>query len=113
LKIRKEDLYQGAALTQIAEHERFTAINAVRVDNRPHRSAFKVNDNHCIFLKYATEPKGTYDEYVFTFNRAHRNDLQDLATKSDTVFIGLVCIKDQEICLLSLDDFQELIERRR
>lgn len=28
MKINKDHLYQGAALTQIAEHEKFTTLNA-------------------------------------------------------------------------------------
>jgi len=40
MKIREENLYHGAALNQVAEHKRFTAINALKVKGKTSRSAF-------------------------------------------------------------------------
>lgn len=113
MRINQDHLYHGAVLTQIAEHEQFTAINAVRVKKRPHRSAFKINDTHCVYLKYATKPTKPYDEYIFTFQKSHLDDLKKLAQKSDRLFLALVCVKDQEICLVPYQTLLDLIAKRR
>ena len=113
MKVNQDHLYHGAALTQIAEHEQFTAINAVRVDGGAHRSAFRINDSNCVFLKYATKPKPPYDEYIFTFHQSHMDDLEGLSKKGDKLFLALVCVKDGEICLLPYDELLSLIEKRK
>ena len=58
MKINDDHMYHGAALTQIAEHPQFTAINAFKHANRPSRSAFRINDDIGVYLKYASKPKG-------------------------------------------------------
>lgn len=113
LRINQDHLYHGAALTQIAEHEQFTAINAVRVRNRPHRSAFRINDTHCVYLKYATKPTKPYNEYIFTFQTTHLDDLRRLSQKCDKLFLALICVQDHEICLISYETLLDLIARRR
>ena len=112
MRINQDHLYHGAALTQIAEHEQFTAINAVRVNKRPHRSAFRINDSHCVYLKYATKPTKPHDEYIFTFLEAHLDDLKQLSKKSDKLFVALVCVEDHEICLLPYQTLLDLIAKR-
>lgn len=113
MKIRDEHLYHGAALTQIAEHEQFTAINGIRIKGVLHRSAFRVNDSIGVYLKYATKPTKSHDEYIFTFTQGHLDDLHDLTTLFPKLFLGLVCVKDQEICVLSYPELCEMIEERK
>ena len=113
MKINQDHLYHGAALTQIAEHEQFTAINAVRVDGSAHRSAFRINDSACVFLKYATKPRPPYDEYTFTFNASHMDDLEVLRNKGDKIYLALVCVEDSEICLLPYNEFLGLVDKRK
>ena len=70
IKIRDEHLYHGAVLNQIAEHQRFTAINALKVKGKISRSAFKVNDDIGVYLKLSRKPKkGAFKEYQFTYNQ--------------------------------------------
>ncbi len=47
MKINDDHMFHGAALTQIAEHELFTSINAVRGSGKLSRSAFRVNESIC------------------------------------------------------------------
>jgi len=49
MRISDEHFYHGAALTQIAEHPKFTVINGFRINKKLSRSAFKVNDGIGIF----------------------------------------------------------------
>ena len=113
MKIRDEHLYHGAALTQIAEHTSFTAINGVRDDGTLHRSAFRINDSIGVYFKYASKPKPPHREYLFTFTNEHLSDLARLSKKMKKLFIGLVCVKDGEICCLSYLLLCEMLEERR
>jgi hypothetical protein len=110
--INDDHLFQGAALTQIAEHPAFTAINAFGSGFRS-RSAFRINDDIGVFIKYASAPNQSHDEYIFTFSRMHLNELDEIARRCSKVVLALVCVKDKEICALSLDDFRVHIARRR
>ncbi|MBM3796683.1 MAG: hypothetical protein FJW31_22105 [Acidobacteria bacterium] len=106
-------MFDGAALTQIAEHPAFTAINAFKNNGDKSRCAFRINDGIGAFIKYATAPKGKYNEYLFTFQKSHLDELALLREKSAKVFAVLVCIKDKEICVLSEDELGQLIALRQ
>ncbi|BAS26753.1 hypothetical protein [Limnochorda pilosa] len=113
MRINKDHLYHGAALTQIAEHPEFTAINAFKIEGVACRSAFKVNDDIGAYLKYATKPTRPFGEYVFTFHASHLRELGELVKRVSSVFLVLVCVKDREICSFHYRDFKRLVERRR
>ena len=91
MKINDDHMYQGAGLTQIAEHDLFTSINAVKVSGKLSRSAFKVNDTIGVFIKYAKKP--TNADYCFTFTKANKEELENLDKVCDTVFLALACIQ--------------------
>ena len=97
MKINFEQMYHGAALTQIAEHRHFTAINVIRSGGSPHRSAFCLNKSICVYLKYARHPTKSYGEYVFTFTTRHLEDLRRLRKRYGDVFLALICVDDLEI----------------
>lgn len=113
MKINDDHMYHGAALTQIAEHPRFTAINAFKLNGSPSRSGLRVNDDIGVYLKYATKPKGSYQEYPFTFTREHLDELATMARGISRVYLALVCVRARQVCCLSLDQLNELIARRR
>jgi len=113
MRINDDHMYHGAALTQIAEHPAFTAINAFKNNGEKSRCAFRINDSIGTFIKYASAPKGRSSEYLFTFQQAHLDELNLLREKSGKVFAVLVCIKDKEICVLSDDDLLKLIALRQ
>lgn len=113
MKIDKDHLYHGAVLNQIAEHERFTAINALKVKGKTSRSAFKVNNDIAVYLKYASAPTKSYDEYVFNFNKAQLSELTVIRGAGDALYLALICVQDGEVCCLPYSDFSRLISRRR
>src|ERR1039457_6622823 len=113
MRINDDHMYHGAALTQIAEHPAFTAINAFKINGDKSRCAFRINDAIGAFIKYSSAPKGNYGEYLFTFQQAHLDELAKLREKSGKVFAVLVCIKDKEICVLSEAELNRLIAVRQ
>ncbi len=112
MNIKDDHLYHGAALTQIAEHPQFTAINSVTEKGNASRSSFLINKGAVVFLKYATAAKGRFAEYKFTFTRQHLNEIEKLSKKYDLVVAALVCVKAREICCLTNDQLVSLIDRR-
>lgn len=112
MRINDDHMYHGAALTQIAEHPSFTAINVFKTDDGKSRSAFKINDSIGVYLKYASRPTGAAKEYVFTFTGSHLKEIADLKAKSEKVFVVLVCIAEREICVLPVSELESLIAAR-
>lgn len=112
MKINDDHLYHGAVLTQIAEHDQFTAINALKVNGDRSRSAFRVNDDIGVYLKYATKPTESFNEYPFTFNRQHLEELAAVADMVQRVFLALVCVKARQICLVKYGQLETLVKRR-
>ena len=113
MKINNDHLFHGAALAQIAEHPRFTAINAFADDTTVSRSAFKINAEIGLYLKYATKPKKPYSEYTFTFSTENRDELVAIGKRSARVFLALVCVDAREICCIPLSEFDALIATRK
>ncbi len=113
MKIHDDHLYHGAALTQIAEHKQFTAINAFRDGKRVSRSSFLINNDIAVYLKYATKVSTSYREHAFTFTQAHLDELTEIEKRSKKAFVALVCVKAREVCLLSRADLRSMISERR
>src|SRR5579863_6484337 len=104
----EQDMYHGAALIKIAEHQSFTAIN--RFIKTPLRGAFKINASTGVYLKPATKPiKG---EYIFTFTVANCVELSKLKPQCDRLFICFVCVAAKQICCINMDEFETHIKRR-
>ena len=113
MKINDDHMFHGAALTQIAEHHQFTAINGIRIGKKLSRCAFRVNDSIGVYLKYASEPTQPYDDYIFTFGLDAKKELNTLNGASEKVFIALVCVKDRQICCISYKEFDNWIKKRQ
>jgi hypothetical protein len=107
MKINEDHLYHGAALTQIAEFPTFKAINAFEIGGEKSRSAFIVNHDTGVYLKYATKPNPAFKEYVFTFTQANLDELGKLKAQHPSLFIVLVRYGAKEICTLTLEKFEE------
>jgi len=110
MNIHDDHMYHGAALTQIADHPAFKAINAFRGINA--RGAFRINDRIGIFIKHATKPTKAFQEYVFTFNTKNQQELTELKTRCDKVFVVLVCIQARSICCITVEEFDKHVEAR-
>jgi hypothetical protein len=113
MKIAADHMYHGAALIQIAEHPRFTSINSFKIKSEVVHNTFEINDGIGIHLKYASKPKGTYKEYVFTFTSEHLDQLARIDAITQKLFLCLVCVAGKHICALPYTEFAELIGRRR
>lgn len=112
MHINDDHLYHGAALAQIAEHPRFTAINSLVVGGKTSRSAYKINSDIAVYLKYATKTTARFKEYVFTFSRDHLAELSKIALQNNQAFVALICVKDREVCCLTLGELNALLAAR-
>jgi hypothetical protein len=112
MRIDDDHLYHGAALIQIAEHPEFTAINSIKIRGRAFRSAFRINDDVGIYLKYR-KSVNDLDEYTFTFLESHIDELRQLAAVVPRLFLVLVCVDGREICCTGYGTFRKLLEQRR
>ena len=110
MKINDDHMYHGAALTQVAEHDLFTSINAVRFSDRLSRSSFRINETIGLFLKYAGKRIGS--DYIFTFSKENKKELESLKRRCELVFISMVCVEDRQICCISLDEFNAWLKKR-
>lgn len=110
MHIDDDHMYHGAALTQIAEHPQFKAINAFH--HLDARGAFQINNNVGVYIKHAQKVTPTYKEYVFTFTAKNLSDIENLKDLDHKVFVVLVCIKDREICSLTYAQFKKLLSDR-
>lgn len=113
MKIQDEHLYHGAALTQIAEHPQFTAINSLVIGGKKFSRAFKVNDSISVYLKYATLPTDSHREYIFNFKKQNLNELKNIQDSVGDPYIALSCIEDREICCVTWSALRDLLLRRK
>ena len=111
--IHEKHMYHGAVLNQIASHQQFTAINALRVKGKTSRSAFKVNDDIAVYIKYAEKPAGSYHEYGFNFTSANLRDLANINAAGNNLHLALVCGKDKEVCCFPYKTLADLVELRK
>jgi hypothetical protein len=114
MKITNEHLYHGAALTQVAEHPTFKAINELSPGGLRSGKAFRINADIGLYLKYcATKPKGPYKEFVFTFDAEGLNELQAIKALKYKLFISLICVRARHICCITYELLRELIAERK
>ena len=112
-KIEDKHMYHGAALSQIALHPSFTAINSTEIGGKKSRSAYRINASIGLYLKYAKDPRPPYTEYQFTFSQVHLRELEDLAKGNKKTFVAFVCKKSREIACLSREELLEKIAERK
>lgn len=113
MNIHDDHLYHGAALIQISEHEQFTAINSLKTGGEVVRVAYRINDDIAVYLKYATKPTKTFEEYPFTFTKKHLDELVAISSANPKTFVALVCVKNRAICCISYQQLQALIAQRQ
>jgi hypothetical protein len=113
MKIDDDHMYHGAALIQIAEHPQFTAINSFKGKLANYENAYRINNDMAVYLKYATKPTKSFSEYVFTFAKAHLDEIDAIAKAVPKTFLALVCVEAREVCCLAYGQLLSLIERRR
>lgn len=105
-------MYHGAALTQVAEHPQFTAINAFSYAGHSSRSGFLVNHDVGIYLKYATTKTRRFGEFKFNFTIDNMAEIDALAQKAEKVFLVFVCVPAKEICCIRRTELVSMIAQR-
>ena len=103
MKIQSKHLYHGAALTQIVEDPRFTALNKVSDNKYGH---YQVNNKTRILIKHSVYKESPWSftlqvDDVDTF-------IKDIDSKQEA-FLCLVCGK-VTVCILNTKDFEEVID---
>ncbi len=113
MTIKDEHLYHCAALMQIAEDDEFTAINRLDLLGKRSISAFRINDNIGVYLKYNSVEPRPNGEYPFTFSQ---DTLKDLAAMEEAklkkVFVALVCVKAEQVCVVTWQKLKEMMAIR-
>jgi hypothetical protein len=66
-----------------------------------------------VYLKYASKPTKSHQEYVFAFNQANLAELAAIAKVIGKTFLALICVDAREVCCLPHDKLLSLIERRQ
>ncbi|RSM21175.1 hypothetical protein [Aeromonas salmonicida] len=71
-----------------------------------------INGDIAVLCKYASEPNGL-GEYIFSFKDDHIDDIAKIQKGKHNLFFALVCVEDGEICCLTEEEFDTLIENRK
>lgn len=102
MKVQQKDLYHGAALTQLVEHDSFKALN--KADGK--YGHYLVNTDRRLMVKLTEKAD---DPWSFTFQPDDLATLRaDIASGFKT-FIVLVCGKST-VCLLEHADFAAVMD---
>jgi len=112
MHINEDHMYHGAALTQIADRQEFKAINPFA--GLSARGAFRINDDIAVYIKHSTAPtKTVHKEYYFAFSDNSLKEIEHIKKLCKKVFVVLVCVEEKEICVLTLDQFEQHIKNRQ
>jgi hypothetical protein len=106
MKIQEKDLFHGAALTQIVEHESFKALN--KADEK--YGHYQVNHDRRLLLKYSKEESsGNPQFWKFSFNPDDIETLAKDVEKGARIFICLVC-RFVSVCILNKEELEEVLD---
>ncbi len=101
-KVQKQDLYHGAALTQIVEHPPFKALNRASKAY----GHYRVNADREVFIKYNATSASPWQ---FTLQEAEVDALDKALRRSRKIFLCLVCGKTT-VCALNGDEIEAVVE---
>jgi hypothetical protein len=102
MKIQEQDIYHGAALMQIVEHDSFKALN--KADAR--YGHYLVNKDIRLWIKYASSENGPWQ---FTLNNTDLEAIDGDRTMDRTVYLVLICGK-HSICCLDASELANLVD---
>ena len=79
------------------------------------KSAFRVNDDTAVYLKYARKPHGSYDEYMFTFHQSDPEEIANIKINrvGNNLHSALVCVHDREVCCIAYGILVDLMEKKK
>ncbi len=102
MKVKKKDLFHGAALTQIVEDPRFTALN--KADEK--YGHYQVNHNKRLLVKHASNDEAPW---IFTIQPDDIDTVvADISSDQDS-FLCLVC-GQTTICILTTEEFETVVD---
>lgn len=113
MKLHDDHLYHGGALIQIAEHDKFTAINSLKIGKDKYTNAYRINDDTAVYFKYSSNPNASHREYTFSFKAEQIESLREISESCGRTYLALICVKDREICCISHAELTSLIESRK
>ena len=103
MKIQPKDFFHGAALTQIVEHQSFTALN--KADDK--YGHYLINANIRLLVKYSSPSDSPWQ---FTFNASDLKSIsEDVAVDGIEFFACLVC-GTETVCLLTKQQLSSVID---
>ena len=102
MKIQEQDLYHGAALTQIAEHQSFKALNRASTKY----GHYLINTDRHVFVKYRTSSKSPWQH---TLSADEMKSLVAACKANKFVFLCLVC-GDNTICALEKAEISVVLD---
>jgi hypothetical protein len=102
MKIQDQDVYHGAALTQVVQHDSFKALNRAS-EKYGH---YLVNKDHHMFVKYRTNRKSPWS---FTLQADELAAIQAEIKGKKFVFLCLVC-GYSTICALTQEELVNTVD---
>lgn len=102
MKIQDQDIYHGAALTQVVQHDSFKALN--RASTR--YGHYLVNKDQHLFVKYRTNRKSPWS---FTLQPDELDAIRTEIERKKYVFMCLVC-GTSTICVLTQEELQSVVD---
>jgi hypothetical protein len=102
MKIQEQDVYHGAALTQIVEHPSFKALNRASTKY----GHYQINADRQVFVKYR---KTNASSWTFTFQPSEVRALASALSGPSKVYLCLVCGKTT-ICALTASEIAQVIQ---
>src|SRR5438552_1824863 len=102
MKVQQKDLYHGAALTQLVEHDSFKALN--KADGK--YGHYLVNTDRRLMVKLTEKP---HYPWSFTFQPDDLDTLRADIASGFRTFVVLVCGK-ATVCLLEQADYEAIID---
>jgi hypothetical protein len=102
MKIQQKHLFHGAALTQIVEDPRFTALN--KADEK--YGHYQINHNKRLLVKYTANNRSPWS---FTLQSDDIDTIMNDIYSEQESFLCLVCGK-KTICILTAEEFENLVD---
>lgn len=102
MKIQEQDIYHGAALTQIVEHPSFKALN--KVDEK--YGHYLINLDKRIFVKYRTNEKSPW---TFTLLPQEIEAIKTDINIGANVFLCLICARET-VCAIDIKEVRILVD---
>ena len=102
MKIQPKDYFHGAALTQIVEHQSFTALN--KADEK--YGHYLINANIRLLVKYSSPSSSPWQ---FTFNESDCSSIREDIAVDGVRFFGCLVCGTETVCLLTTQQLRTVI----